>query len=36
MSAEGSTFTRDQMDQLLGLADKGVSEPVEAQKAATA
>ncbi len=36
MSAEGSTFTRDQMDQLLGLADKGVSELVEAQKAATA
>ena len=36
MSAEGSTFTRDQMDQLLGLAEKGVSELVEAQKAATA
>ncbi len=36
MSAEGSTFTRDQMDHLLGLAEKGVSELVEAQKAATA
>ena len=26
MSAEGATFTRDQMDQLLDLAEKGISE----------
>ena len=36
MSAEGSTFSRDQMNQMLDLAEKGVSELVEAQKAATA
>ena len=35
MSAEGSTFTRDQMNQLLDLAEKGVGELVAAQKAAT-
>ncbi|WP_317056458.1 ribonuclease PH [Roseovarius rhodophyticola] len=35
MSAEGSTFSRDQMDQLMGLAEKGVGELVAAQKAAT-
>ena len=34
MSAEGSTFTRDQMDQLMSLAEKGVNELVAAQKAA--
>jgi len=36
MSAEGSTFTRDQMSQLLDLADKGVGELVAAQSAAVA
>ncbi|MGD9866054.1 MAG: ribonuclease PH [Pseudodonghicola sp.] len=35
MSAEGATFTRDQMTQLLDLAQKGVDELVAAQKAAT-
>ena len=35
MSAEGATFSRDQMNQLMDLADKGVSELVAAQKAAT-
>lgn len=35
MSAEGSTYSRDQMNQLLDLAEKGVSELVAAQKAAT-
>ena len=34
MSAEGATFTRDQMTGLLDLADKGVGELVAAQKAA--
>ncbi len=36
MSAEGQTFSRDQMNQLMDLAEKGVSELVTAQKAATA
>ncbi|MEM6758873.1 MAG: ribonuclease PH [Pseudomonadota bacterium] len=36
MSAEGATFSRDQMNTLLDLADKGVSELVAAQEAATA
>ena len=36
MSAEGATFSRDQMSQLLDLADKGIAELVAAQKAATA
>jgi ribonuclease PH len=36
MSAEGSTFSRDQMQQLLELADLGSKELVEAQRAATA
>jgi ribonuclease PH len=36
MSAEGSTFSRDQMNTLLDLADKGVAELVAAQKSATA
>jgi len=35
MSAEGSTFTRAQMTELLDLAEKGVGELVAAQKAAT-
>ncbi len=35
MSAEGSTFTREQMDQLLDLAQKGVAELAEVQKVAT-
>ena len=34
MSAEGSTYSRDQMNQLLDLADKGVEELVAAQLAA--
>ncbi|MGB5560167.1 MAG: ribonuclease PH [Paracoccaceae bacterium] len=36
MSAEGSTFSRDQMAELLDLADKGVAELVAAQQAAVA
>lgn len=36
MSAEGSVFSRDQMNELMDLAEKGVSELVTAQKAATA
>lgn len=36
MSAEGSVFSRDQMNQLMDLAEKGVGELVEAQKVATA
>ncbi|GIT86317.1 MULTISPECIES: ribonuclease PH [Roseobacter] len=36
MSAEGSTFSRDQMNQLMDLAEKGVGELVTAQRAATA
>ena len=35
MSAEGATFSRDQMDKLMDLADKGVGELVSAQQAAT-
>lgn len=35
MSAEGSTFSRDQMNTLMDLAEKGVSELVAAQMAAT-
>jgi ribonuclease PH len=34
MSAEGATYSRDQMNQLVDLAEKGVSELVTAQKAA--
>ncbi|MEL7211241.1 MAG: ribonuclease PH [Pseudomonadota bacterium] len=34
MSAEGATFSRAQMDQLVDLAEKGVSELIAAQKAA--
>ena len=36
MSAEGSTYSRDQMNQLMDLAENGVAELVEKQKAATA
>ncbi len=36
MSAEGATFTHDQMSELMALADKGVTELVAAQKAAVA
>ena len=35
MSAEGSTFSRTQMDELMNLAESGISELVKAQKAAT-
>lgn len=35
MSAEGSTYSREQMNQLMDLAEKGVTELVEIQKAAT-
>ncbi len=35
MSAEGSTFSREQMDNLMGLAEKGVSELVTLQKSVT-
>ena len=34
MSAEGATYSRDQMNQLLDLAEKGVNELVTAQLAA--
>ena len=36
MSAEGATFSRDQMGQLLDLAEAGMAELVAAQKAALA
>ncbi len=36
MSAEGATFSRDQMGQLMDLAEQGVSALVEAQRAALA
>lgn len=36
MSAEGSVFSRSQMNTLMDLAEKGVGELVAAQKAATA
>ena len=35
-SAEGATFSRDEFNQLMDLAEKGVAELVIAQKAATA
>ena len=35
ISAEGSTFSRDEMTRLMDLADKGVAELVAAQRAAT-
>ena len=36
MSAEGATYSRTQMNELLDLAEKGVSELTEMQKATTA
>ena len=36
MSAEGSTYTRDQMNQLMDLAEKGVGELAAIQKSVTA
>ncbi|MBK4217567.1 ribonuclease PH [Paracoccus caeni] len=36
MSAEGATFSRDEMNKLLDLADLGLAELVAAQKAAVA
>ncbi|WP_372886824.1 ribonuclease PH [Shimia sp.] len=36
MSAEGATYSRDQMNQLLDLAEKGIDELAAAQLAATA
>ncbi|WP_226780016.1 ribonuclease PH [Oceaniglobus trochenteri] len=36
MSAEGATFSRGEMDELLDLADKGMKDLVAAQKAAVA
>lgn len=36
MSAEGSTYSRDQMNLLMDLAEKGVGDLVAAQKAAIA
>ncbi|HID68455.1 MAG TPA: ribonuclease PH [Roseibacterium sp.] len=36
MSAEGSTFSRDQMNTMVDLAEKGIGELVAAQTAATA
>jgi len=36
MSAEGSVFSRDQMNQLMDLAEQGTSELAELQKAACA
>lgn len=36
MSAEGATFTREQMNQLMDLAEAGIAELVAAQKAAIA
>ena len=36
MSAEGATYSRDQMNQLMDLAEKGVDELVAAQLAAVA
>tara|TARA_R110000796_G_scaffold27713_4_gene76280 strand:+ start:6360 stop:7073 length:714 start_codon:yes stop_codon:yes gene_type:complete len=36
MSAEGSTYSRDQMNSLMDMAEKGISELVEIQKAVTA
>lgn len=36
MTAEGATFSRDQMNELLDLAEAGIAELVAAQKAAVA
>ncbi|MEO0923583.1 MAG: hypothetical protein AAFY09_12560, partial [Pseudomonadota bacterium] len=35
MSAEGATFSREQMNELIDLAEKGVSKLVTAQASAT-
>jgi ribonuclease PH len=35
-SAEGATFSRAELDTLMGLAEKGIGELAAAQKAATA
>ena len=35
-TAEGAAFSRDEMNQLLGLADKGIRELIEAQRRALA
>jgi len=35
-TAEGAAFTRDEMNQLLALAEKGIAELVELQKKALA
>jgi len=35
-SAEGATFSRDEFNTLMDLAEKGVAELVAAQNAATA
>jgi ribonuclease PH len=35
MSAEGATYSRDQMNALMDLAEKGIGELVSAQRAAT-
>jgi ribonuclease PH len=35
-TAEGVAFTRDEMNQLLALAEKGIGELVELQKKALA
>ena len=31
-TAEGATFSRREMDQLLGLAEKGITELIEQQR----
>ncbi len=36
MSAEGATFSRDEMGRLLDLAEAGMADLVAAQKAAVA
>jgi ribonuclease PH len=36
MSAEGATYSRDQMNLMLDLAEKGIGELVSAQRSATA
>ena len=36
MSAEGATFSRDEMTKLLDLAETGIADLVEAQKVAVA
>jgi ribonuclease PH len=36
MSAEGATFSRDEMSKLLDLAEAGATELVAAQRAALA